>query len=162
MLKQILHVLTASLRQAQIVLSAALQAGFRESGALNLTSSSSELATPMVGVRSMGLALESVVGYEYEGVETCMVPEWQLKNLVKISNQRFVENTKRIERFKCLLKELTEDKGEVVKIGDQGEWEDKEARRRRKRAEGLKRREEMKTASAVEGVPRNEALEQNL
>lgn len=115
----------------------------------------------MVGVRSMGLALESVVGYEHEGVELCIVPEWQLKNLVKISNQRFVENTKRIERFKCLLKEMSENR-EEVKIGDHGEWEDRETRRERKRAEGLKRKEEMRAALAAMDVSMEEVLEHNL
>ena len=61
----------------------------------------------MVGIRSMGLALESVIGFENEGREICMVPEWQLKHLVEISNQRFVENTKRIGRFRTLLVEMS-------------------------------------------------------
>ncbi|KAF4635911.1 hypothetical protein G7Y89_g2187 [Cudoniella acicularis] len=103
----ILHVFTASLQQAQTVLAAALQAGFRESGALNLTSSFAEQPTPMVGIRSMGLALESLIGFEHDGQELCTVPEWQLKNLLEISNDRFVENTKRIERFRTLLKDFS-------------------------------------------------------
>jgi tRNA wybutosine-synthesizing protein 3 len=91
------------------VLSAALQAGFRESGALNLVPSNSELATPMVGIRSMGLALESVIGFERGGKQLCMVPEYQLGNLVEISNDRFKENIKRIERFRSFLQEMGKD-----------------------------------------------------
>ncbi|KAH7412670.1 methyltransferase TYW3-domain-containing protein [Cadophora sp. MPI-SDFR-AT-0126] len=169
----ILHVLTASLQQAQIVLSAALQAGFRESGALNLTSSTSEPPTPMVGIRSMGLALESVIGLESEGTEICMVPEWQLRHLVEVSNQRFVENTKRIERFRALLMEMSVSGSELGKDGKKGEnggeWEDAALRRERKRAEGLRRAEEARqaresnetiTQSAEEVLDLN-ALEQN-
>ncbi|KAF8864624.1 hypothetical protein BDZ45DRAFT_568245, partial [Acephala macrosclerotiorum] len=138
----ILHVLTASLQHAQKVLSAALQAGFRESGALNLIASGAEPATPVVGIRTMGLTLESVIGLERDGVEICMIPEWQLQNLVEISNQRFVENTKRIERFRVLLKEMG---AEVAKKqGENGDWEDAQARKERKRAEGLERAKALK------------------
>lgn len=89
----------------------------------------------MVGIRSMGLALESVIGFEREGKQLCMVPEYQLGNLVEISNDRFKENTKRIERFRSFLQEMGKD-GE--------EWEDAKVRRERKRAEGLKRAQLMK------------------
>jgi tRNA wybutosine-synthesizing protein 3 len=131
------------------VLSAALRAGFRESGALNLVSSSSEPATPMVGIRSMGLALESVIGFEREGKQLCMVPEYQLGNLVEISNDRFKENTKRIERFRSFLQEMGKDAPE--KTGKDGEeWEDAKVRRERKRAEGLKRAQLMKQSDHQE------------
>ncbi|TVY26990.1 tRNA wybutosine-synthesizing protein 3-like protein [Lachnellula hyalina] len=112
----ILHILTSSLQQAQNVLSAALQAGFRESGALNLVAAG-EQATPMVGVRSMGLALESIIGYEEGGSGICMVPEAQLGMLLRVGNERFVENGRRIARFRGLLKER---EGEV-KGGEKGE-----------------------------------------
>ncbi|PVH86505.1 hypothetical protein DL98DRAFT_649960 [Cadophora sp. DSE1049] len=152
----ILHILTSSLQQAQIVLSAALQAGFRESGALNLTSSTSEPPTPMVGIRSMGLALESVIGFENQGREICMVPEWQLKHLVEVSNQRFVENGKRIERFRTLLRETSVSGAglgsEVRKGEDGGEWENAAVRRERKRAEGLRKAEELRQAKESKGI----------
>jgi tRNA wybutosine-synthesizing protein 3 len=130
------------LQHAQRILSAALQAGFRESGALNLTSSKAELATPMVGIRSMGLALESLIGYETGGKELCNVPEYQLRTLLEISNERFVENAKRIERFRELLKEFSADGLELgmkKKDQDAEKWEDAEARRERMRADGLER-----------------------
>lgn len=144
---QILHVLTASLQHAQTVLAAALQAGFRESGALNLTSSSAaaptEPPTPMVGIRCMGLALASVVGFERAGIEYCMVPEWQLRSLVEVVNQRFGENAKRIERFRRLLREMMSGgEGKKKMGGEGGEWEDAGVRRERKRREGLVRRAE--------------------
>lgn len=161
---QILHVLTASLQHAQKVLSAALQAGFRESGALNLIPCGAEPAMPMVGIRTMGLSLESLIGFEKGGEEICMIPEWQLQNLVEVSNQRFVENTKRIERFRVLLKEI---EGEVAKKqGENGDWEDAQARKERKRAEGLERAKALKQnqtrSQASEELPEIGLLEQTL
>jgi tRNA wybutosine-synthesizing protein 3 len=102
----------------------------------------------MVGVRSMGLAFESVIGYELDGMEVCFVPDWQLKNLVEISNQRFVENTKRIERFKSLIQRVSLEEKVKPRVGDGGEWEDKDARRERKRAEGLRRAEALRASAA--------------
>ncbi|TAQ89833.1 hypothetical protein B7494_g1841 [Chlorociboria aeruginascens] len=155
----ILHILTASLEQAQIVLSAALQAGFRESGALNLISSSAESPTPMVAVRSMGLALESIVGchrdptpdqeQEDEKTEICITPEVQLDSLLQISNLRFRENTIRIDRFRKLLKDLTAGglNRDTKRKGQDGvEWEDAQSRKERKKAEGLKRSLELRNS----------------
>ncbi|KAB8294762.1 hypothetical protein EYC80_006724 [Monilinia laxa] len=144
----ILHVLTASLEQAQKVLSAALQAGFRESGALNLISTTSEPATPMVGIRCMGLTLESLVGVYHEASDqgVCLVNDGQLGTLMRISNERFEENTKRIERFRVLLNEAV-NPAEKKRVGENGEdWEDPQARKERKRAEGLRKARELKEA----------------
>jgi tRNA wybutosine-synthesizing protein 3 len=151
--------------QAQLVLSAALQAGFRESGALNLVSSTSELVTPMVGVRSMGLGLESVIGFENGGKEICMVPEYQLRNLVEISNGRFKENAKRIDRFRSLLQEMRND-GQEKRNTEGEEWEDAQVRKERKRAEGLKKAQIMKQSTSQETetpeeIPHIGLLEQN-
>ncbi|KAI9732032.1 MAG: hypothetical protein M1818_007627 [Claussenomyces sp. TS43310] len=143
----ILHILTASLQHAQTLLSAALQAGFRESGALNLTTSNSEPATPMVAVRSMGLGLESVIGRLLLDSGICVVPESFLRGLLSIANERFDENAQRIERFRHLLAEsvsASRSKPIVKKSAEGGEWEDADARRARKRAEGLKKAQEMK------------------
>ncbi|KAG9230482.1 methyltransferase TYW3-domain-containing protein [Amylocarpus encephaloides] len=139
----ILHVLTASLQHAQTILSAALQAGFRESGALNITPSSIEPAIPMVGIRTMGLSLESIIGFECQGTGFCTIPEGQLRVLLRVANERFVENTKRIERFRSLLKEFSAKKGNSQarskRKGQEGEvWEDPKVRAERKRAEGLR------------------------
>jgi tRNA wybutosine-synthesizing protein 3 len=153
-LRQILHVLTASLEHAQIVLSAAMQAGFRESGALNLTASGTEPATPMVAIRSMGLALESIVGRgrppstKGETWETT-VPGRYLWMLIQTSNKRFEENARRIARFRELLAAgvaAADSSGPKVKA-DGSEWEDAAARRERKRAEGLKKSQELKDRS---------------
>ncbi|ESZ91615.1 hypothetical protein SBOR_8014 [Sclerotinia borealis F-4128] len=142
----ILHVLTASLEQAQKVLSAALQAGFRESGALNLISTTSEPATPMVGIRCMGLTLESIIGVYHEILDqgVCLVDNEQLGTLMRISIERFEENTKRIARFRVLLEEAM-NPVEKKRMGENGEdWEDPQLRKERKRAEGLRRAQELK------------------
>lgn len=128
------------------MLSAALQAGFRESGALNLVSSGTEPATPMVAVRSMGLALESLVGYHCDGQEICIVSPVDLDLLVEISNERFKENERRISRFRALLNKLTLGSTQKErKKGENGEaWEDPIARRERKKQEGLLKRQKLK------------------
>ncbi|KUI61299.1 hypothetical protein VP1G_08439 [Cytospora mali] len=105
----ILHVLTASPHHAQLILRCGLQAGFRESGAINLlpTSASSDAVTPIVAIRSMGLGLESLIGRETNRIKHCTVSGEYLKALIKIANERFVENARRIERFRVLLREAT-------------------------------------------------------
>ncbi|KAH6628636.1 methyltransferase TYW3-domain-containing protein [Chaetomium tenue] len=135
----ILHVLTASLEHAQLVIQAGMEAGFRESGAVSLLARQpDEEATPMVAVRSMGLSFESLIGAETDGVRQLVVSSDYLKTLVRIANERFVENEKRIARFSAAL--------DVAFGPPKGKenWEDAEARRVRKRLEGLRRREELK------------------
>lgn len=153
--EQILHVLTAAPQHAQLILRCGLQAGFRESGAINLipppssasTSSPSSAATPIVAIRSMGLGLESLIGRETNGIKHCTVSGEYLRALINIANDRFVENTRRIERFRGFLREALE-KGEgkrKPRVKEDGtEWEDAEARKERKRAEGLRKAEEVK------------------
>lgn len=121
-----------------------MQAGFRESGALNIFSSSDESATPMVGIRTNGIALESIIGITSGETSQPLVGPDHLKALLAIGNERFQENTRRIERFRALLKEEYEKmrnaKGKAKKMKANGEeWEDPEVRRRRMREEGLKR-----------------------
>lgn len=153
---QILHVLTASPQHAQLLLTCGLQAGFRESGAINLLppSSSSSTATPMVAIRSMGLGLESLIGRETNGTKHCTVSGEYLKALIRIANERFIENARRIERFRVLLKKaalsggldggVTSSKGRRAVVAAGESWEDADARRERKRAEGLRRAEEVR------------------
>lgn len=90
----------------------------------------------MVAVRSMGLLFESLIGSEHAGTRQCLVPEAYLSKLVAIANERFVENQKRIERFRSALSAAFS-----ASPADE-QWEPKEARMQRKRAEGLKRQEE--------------------
>lgn len=134
--------MTASPEHAQLLLRCGLQAGFRESGAVSLTAAAGEQhATPIVAIRSMGLSFESLIGYQSGSDDNelhCTVSPAYLRTLVHIANERFIENTKRIERFRAALAEATRP---FSRNG--GEWEDAQVRRERKRAEGLKRREEL-------------------
>ncbi|KAI8632646.1 methyltransferase TYW3-domain-containing protein [Xylariaceae sp. FL1651] len=135
----ILHVLTASLEHAQLLLRCGLQAGFRESGAINLTATLSEPVTPIVAIRSMGLAFESLIGVQTDGIAKSTVSEEYLHSLLRIANDRFKENRKRIQRFR----DAVLDADHPPKKKDGSEWEDAEARRERKRAEGLRRKAEL-------------------
>ncbi|GKT96334.1 tRNA wybutosine-synthesizing protein [Colletotrichum tofieldiae] len=123
----ILHVLTASLEHAQLLLKCAFAAGFRESGALNLLPAitatelqvdSSSPVTPMVGVRTMGLALESLIGYidDNDGAPHCTVSVDYLRDLLQIANERFAENAARIARFRAALQEALA--GPPPKLGE--------------------------------------------
>ncbi|KAI8193457.1 tRNA wybutosine-synthesizing protein 3 [Colletotrichum sp. SAR 10_65] len=150
----ILHVLTASPSHAQLLLKCALAAGFRESGALNLlpaapsTDDQQPSVTPIVGVRTMGLGLESLVGYVDDSNDTrhCTVSADYLRTLVDIANERFVENAARIARFRTALQDAVA--GPPARLGEGGaEWEDAAVRRERKRAEGLRRKEEKMLAA---------------
>lgn len=109
----------------------------------------------------MGLSLESILGYHDAAKDTtvCILSDPLLKGLISIANQRFTENTKRIQRFRDLLKKgidvLSGESG-VRKKANGEEWEDTEARKQRKRAEGLRRaqvlREAAQKQSEEEGV----------
>ncbi|KAL2021013.1 hypothetical protein VTK56DRAFT_7787 [Thermocarpiscus australiensis] len=135
----ILHILTASPEHAQLVIQAGMEAGFRETGAVGLIKrQSDEEATPMVAVRSMGLSFESLIGAEIDGVRRSVVSGEYLRALVQIANARFVENQGRIARFSAALDSA------FASAKGKANWEDAEARRERKRQEGLKRREELK------------------
>lgn len=144
MASKILHVLTASPAHAQLLLRCALQAGFRESGAVNLTAATDQQPSPMVAVRSMGLGFESLVGRQVgDDVRELLVPEEYLHALMSIANERFIENEKRIARFQeALTGAIQADQGTRTKP-DGTEWEDAAARKERKRAEGLRRRAEL-------------------
>ncbi|KAK4125024.1 hypothetical protein N657DRAFT_643811 [Parathielavia appendiculata] len=138
----ILHVLTASPDHAQLVIQAGMEAGFRETGAVSLLKRQPDKeAMPMVAVRSMGLSFESLIGAEARGVRQLIVTPDYLKTLVHIANERFVENNKRIARFSAAL--------EAVSSSPKGKagWEDAQARRERKRQEGLRRRKELRKDS---------------
>ncbi|KAK2861273.1 hypothetical protein FQN49_004371 [Arthroderma sp. PD_2] len=138
----ILHIMAASLKDAQPVLAAASNAGFRESGLQGLRCLEDTDTCPIVAVRSSGLGLESIIGYvEDDGSPDfsvrSLVTEEYLQLLVRISNERFKTNTERTERFRVRLLDLTAARNGNNPKSDQ--WEDPNTRRERKRAEGLER-----------------------
>ena len=107
---------------------------------------------PIVAVRSMGLGLESLIGRETNGIKHCTVSGEYLRALIKIANERFGENARRIARFRALLREATAGGGAARNGGGRrgrkgdggGGWEDADVRRERKRLEGLRRAEEVR------------------
>lgn len=143
--RQILHILTASLQDCQRVITAALSAGFRESGAVSLTPSNNGELNPIVAVRSTGYSNDSIIGYHDEHEENvALVDEQYLRHLVDIANERFQINMERISRFREALLEQYNPQN-VPRQGDTGsEWEDAEARKLRKREEGLRRQQALK------------------
>jgi tRNA wybutosine-synthesizing protein 3 len=102
-------------------------------------------ATPIVAIRSMGLGLESIVGCLDASIdeEVCAVPEVTLRGLIRMSNDRFVENAKRRERFWQAFQNALGGK-ERRGDGEGGVWEDREVRRERLRREGLERAQKAK------------------
>jgi len=105
----------------------------------------------------MGLSLESIIGFassEDDERPTCFVPEEYLSILIETANTRFIENTKRIARFRKLLNELFSNSGkDAVRVKPDGSiWEDATARKERMRAEGLKRAEEAKLKRGADAV----------
>lgn len=150
--------MAATLHHAHPVLSAASASGFRESGLQSLRCLDAEGGpSPIVAVRSAGLALESVIGYaddsdedvaDNEPVIRSLVTEEYLQMLVAMSNERFSINTERKERFRSRMLDLcaaaqsrsAKTKGKAKGSAD---WEDPETRRERKRAEGLLRKRQL-------------------
>ncbi|KAB8337230.1 hypothetical protein FH972_021532 [Carpinus fangiana] len=128
----ILHVLTASLVDAQKLLGAAQQAGFRESGISSATSD-----TPMVAVRTNGLALESIVAVEADGNIMSLVGEEYVQMLFDIAERRFKANRERINRLRQSLRIAF---SRAAGDNNNHDWEDANVRRQRKKAEGLERR----------------------
>lgn len=154
--------MTDSLRHAQPVLAAASSAGFRESGLQSLRCLDDANAWPIVAVRSSGLALESIVGYVEENTSPSgqiirsLASESYLRMLVSISNERFKTNYTRIERFRGKLWALSQNS--IPKLrSSEGIWEDADLRKERKRAEGLRRKEELRQAChSKDFVPRED------
>ena len=138
----ILHILSATLPHAKPLLSAAINAGFRESGVQSLKALEDEDAGAMVGIRTAGLVFDSVIGIVVEdenGTEIMqsIVSEDYLKMCVGVINERFEGNEKRKAR---LLGELRKAKDELEAAGA----EDKEERRKRNKEEGLRKQQESK------------------
>ncbi|KAL9602016.1 MAG: hypothetical protein Q9219_002124 [cf. Caloplaca sp. 3 TL-2023] len=166
----ILHIAAASLAHASPILSAAISAGFRESGVQSLKNLADPDAIPVVAVRSAGLAFESIIGVVRDGLHEsdqagerqdvnderefieALVDEHYLEMLVEIANKRFDANTERMKRFEESL-----FKGKIK--GLEEEWEDKETRQERKRREGLMKREALTLNSSSNPVDEDEADE---
>lgn len=170
--------MAATLYHAHPVLAAASHAGFRESGLQSLRclevlhsngpdqhSSSIDHAShsPIVAVRSAGLALESVIGYcedsngDSEPLLRSLVTEEYLRMLVALANERFEANKERVERFRSRLLDLYKTAPDAVPRTAHrkkpSDWEDPQARKERKRLEGLKRQAEKAQQKESNSIP---------
>jgi tRNA wybutosine-synthesizing protein 3 len=148
-----LHVLAESLDDAHCVLTAALQAGFRESGAVNIASK----GLPMVAVRSVGLGFDSVIGYQDASESVfCIVGAAYLSNMVRLAKNRFETNTERTKRFQVSL----DNAYKARRRGGSAEELalEKELRRRRKREDGLAAQKEARKADGDQRVKDMPAL----
>jgi tRNA wybutosine-synthesizing protein 3 len=145
--------LSASLDEAQRVLNAALSAGFRESGAVSLGSTKAGEANPIVAVRSAGYAFDTIIGYQdQDGRNLSLIDESHMRTLVCIANERFKINFERIARFRAALLESYHPPPSTANGPSNPDWEDAEARKRRKREEGLARQQALQSATAREPV----------
>lgn len=98
---------------------------------------------PMVAVRCMGLAFDAPIGYESADGHRCrLVSLEHLEMLMAIANQRFAENTKRVDRFRSAFLQALKATSAETNPGS-GRWEDTTSRRDRMRAEGLLRQAEL-------------------
>lgn len=139
----ILHVLCRSSTVADKLLKCAQAAGFRESGASNVPG---DVQTPVnVAIRTVGLAMDNIVGHAAasevggEAQDNCRscVSEGYLAMLACIVDTRFHSNFGRMDRLRRLIEEA------FGEIDVSRTWESADARRDRKRREGLKRQAEL-------------------
>jgi tRNA wybutosine-synthesizing protein 3 len=145
--------MTASLHHAKPLLSAAINSGFRESGVQSLKNLDDANACPMVAVRTAGLCLEAIIASVTEDGKD-EVPRFQplvsrdyCTMLLKISNERFEANQKRIDIFRAALKDSMAMENKKLKRDEH--WESPEARRQRKRKQGLEAKEAAKEDALV-------------
>jgi tRNA wybutosine-synthesizing protein 3 len=147
---------------ARRILTAALAAGFRESGAVSLGSTKTGEANPMVAVRSAGYSFDSIIGYlDGESRNISLVDERCLRTLVCIANDRFKINTERISRFRAALMGSYQAKpstGASPKV----DWEDADVRKQRKRAEGMARQQALQNSLPREAMDMEAAEVENI
>lgn len=155
----ILHILTESVKDAQHALNAALFAGFRESGISGVLDSKGRSVNPMVAIRSSGLGLDSIVGFNDPDDEVDrtypMVSEPYLRTLIQVANERFLINAERMNRFQqALKKQVGREMSENTST-----FEPRDVRKERKRKEGLLRQKEMPTNQGLADASEDEQIE---
>jgi tRNA wybutosine-synthesizing protein 3 len=141
----ILHIFCASLHHAKPLLTAAIAAGFRESGVQSLKSLDDQEAGVMVAIRTAGLVFDSVVGVVIEGDDESetmqgVVGEGYLQFCTETINEKFVWNQKRKERLTVEL-----EKARKSLEDDAAEEREEQERWNRNRDEGLRKQQELQT-----------------
>lgn len=114
----------------------------------------------MVAIRSTGYSFDCIVGYQdSNGRNVSLVEGQYLQNMVAIANDRFRINTERLARFHKALMDIHRS----VKSNN-SDWEDADARRLRKREEGLARQQALKaqeTCQSPSDMSPSEGLSNN-
>lgn len=129
-------------------------AGFRESGAVSLGAAKLGEANPVVAVRSTGYSFDSIIGYQNEaGHSVSLIGESHLRTLVCIANERFKINVERIARFRTQLLASNPPSINAPSGSSKLDWEDADARKQRKRAEGLARQQALQSANSERKAP---------
>ena len=138
------------MEEAQAALHAAVQSGFRESGISGLLDSKGQPSTPMVAVRSSGLALDSVIGFKHADSSVTgaaniqpMVSESYLRTIVQLANDRFTTNEERKIRFWEAFRQHNSPDPRLLTEQVTGGYESRAARKERVRREGLERKHRM-------------------
>ncbi|KAF9359917.1 hypothetical protein BGX34_008075 [Mortierella sp. NVP85] len=160
----ILHIEASTPESAKTFLNHSLHSGYRNSGILPspkrtmlAVRSTLKLDVPIAYVSRMVYSSskpESSSGSTPEPRIYLMVSLAYLCTLIELSNDKFQKNFTQIHRFEEQLSThlgVTTQDPFGTKKGDRGEWEDKDARRERKRREGLQRQQEIAKAKAEVG-----------
>ena len=140
----ILHVLCATLRHAKPLLTAAINAGFRESGVQSLRALDDPDAGVMLAIRTAGVGFTSTVGFvDKQGDVVRIVSDEYLEMCVRVVNDRFAANMDRRGRLEDELKKVM-----AAEFTPNGQGESKEERRQWKKEEGLRRQQAERQAAA--------------
>ncbi|KAF9356148.1 hypothetical protein BGX26_005659 [Mortierella sp. AD094] len=166
----ILHIEASTPVAAKTFLNHSLFSGYRNSGILPSAKrtmlairSTLKIDTPIAYIPSTPSMPSGNLGSETEPKIHLMVSLTYLRVLIELSNDKFRMNVAQMGRFeKRLTEHLLKDDSNLgnKKIGDQGEWEDKEARRERKRKEGLIKQQQAAKAKIEADARRAAAAEE--
>ncbi|KAF9098203.1 hypothetical protein BGX23_006807 [Mortierella sp. AD031] len=160
----ILHIEAATPQAAKTFLNHSLFSGYRNSGILPSAKrtmlairSTLKLDAPIAYIPTTSTSNSSNATTTTEGKIHLMVSLSYLRVLIDLSNEKFRMNVAQMGRFEERLSRYltgegsssTGEGGGKKKMGDQGgDWEDKDARRERKKREGLLKQEQAAKARA--------------
>jgi tRNA wybutosine-synthesizing protein 3 len=96
---------------------------------MNLPASANNESSLMVGIRSMGVSFDSIIGYrDHSGQLRSVVDEKYVYNMFLVANERFKINFERTKRFQMNVSRI---------FSNTTTAEERGTRKQRKRAEGL-------------------------
>ena len=117
----------------------------------------------MVAVRSTGYSIDSIIGYQdEEGHNIALVDGNYLNTMARIANERFDINNERIARFRTALLSAFEPQASEQPGSSKSDWEDADARKRRKREEGLARQQALQAQASRPSDADNRVTDPNV